>query len=167
MQALEAVHAVEAVESYLKAQQFFTYYTVNDEAVCNQCDQYDEGSMTRREIEGTFQYLIKYSPTMWLPMVHPNCRCVLIFEETDEMPRPNKLTTDSLIVKVEQELINKNLDKVNPELSRDKQFQQLKQNIENSVDLSPDEYSTFDTLGDTAIIAIWLLLQNKKKKQKD
>jgi hypothetical protein len=97
------VEVVKAIE-YFEAQQFFTYYTVNDTLVCDQCNRYDEGSMTRREIEGTFPYLIKYTDTMWVPMVHPNCRCVLIFEETD-MPRPDKLSTSKLITTVADEII--------------------------------------------------------------
>jgi hypothetical protein len=96
----EIIRVIELFE----AQQFFTYYTVNDERVCNQCNRYDEGSMTRREIEGTFPYLIKYSDTMWVPMVHPNCRCVLLFEESD-MPRPDKLSTSKLITTVTDEII--------------------------------------------------------------
>ena len=104
----QAAEVVAAVRRYIEDQQFFSYYTVNDERVCDKCDPLNYSSMTRTEIKGRFPNLIKYSPTMWVPMVHPNCRCVLMFEESDEpTPKPGALTTKQLIDKVSSEIIDK------------------------------------------------------------
>ena len=64
-------------------QEFFKYIAVGDDRTCKRCMRYDGGLMTRREIEGTFKYLIKISDTVWLPMTHPNCRCLLVLWEIE------------------------------------------------------------------------------------
>ena len=72
------IEMVQAVE----AQQFWAYIAVVDAVTCERCLQFDQGLMTRREIEGTFPYLDQYSETVWFPNTHPNCRCALtLFEE--------------------------------------------------------------------------------------
>ena len=105
MSALEALKIIEVIQA-IEAQQFFTYVAISDEVTCPRCLNFDQGSMTRTEARGTFPFLIQYTPTMWLPMTHPNCRCILYFEEED-MPRPDALTDPQLIKKVEDELIQK------------------------------------------------------------
>jgi hypothetical protein len=111
---LSAIKAIEAVEAYLLAQQFFAYYTVNDGAVCEKCDRYNDSSMTRREIRRMFPYLIEYTDMFWVPMVHPNCRCILILEETDEdltvLKARRKLSTDELIAKIQKEKLRRSKD---------------------------------------------------------
>lgn len=79
---MEAVELVRAVIN--EAWRFYQYLSKRDSKVCPQCSQYDYSVMTRREIEGTFPYLDKVSDRLWLPNVHPNCRCELRFEEEEE-----------------------------------------------------------------------------------
>ena len=63
---------------------FYEFSDSNDNKVCPECKALDDLIMTRREIEARFPYLEKVSKELWLPHVHPNCRCELRFEEEEE-----------------------------------------------------------------------------------
>ena len=77
--------AVEAVEAVVAAvYRFYEFHDSNDDRVCEKCKSLDNLVMTRREIEARFPDLEKVSDTLWLPHVHPNCRCELRFEEEEE-----------------------------------------------------------------------------------
>lgn len=80
---------VVEVQLLIETQQFFKFVAVTDDRTCDKCMRYDMSLMTRREIEDTFPYLVKKNDTLWLPNVHPNCRCMLILweEEDDEQPK--------------------------------------------------------------------------------
>lgn len=80
---LTLIEIVNLVES----QQFFAYVAVADEVVCPHCLRYDQGLMTRTEIEDTFEYLVKVTDTLWIPNLHKNCRCVLNFFEEEPAPQ--------------------------------------------------------------------------------
>ncbi len=88
----EAVQIVLAVQ---ESQQFFAYVAVSDDRVCELCLRYDQGLMTRREIEGTFDYLEKQSDLIWFPRVHPNCRCALYLAEEDPEEIVTKQTNEN------------------------------------------------------------------------
>jgi hypothetical protein len=156
------------VQTLQDAQQFFTYYTVKDSNVCEICDHYDDGSMTRREIRATFPYLIEYTETFWVPMVHPNCRCVLLFEETDEMVRPDKLSTEQLITRVETEVVEKRQGTLTPEeqkLPKPEQFLIIKKEVERLTHgLSPEDDED-DLLWDLIALGILETLQRTKQKE--
>jgi hypothetical protein len=62
-------------------QQFFKYIAVVDDRTCKACMKLDGLLMTRREIYRRFKYLVKISGEVWLPMTHPNCRCMLVLWE--------------------------------------------------------------------------------------
>jgi hypothetical protein len=171
----------QAIVKFQEAtQQFFTYYTVNDSEVCSKCDNYDEGSMTRREIEGTFPYLIKYTFEMWVPMVHPNCRCVLLLEETD-LPRKDALSTQKLILKVENEVITKYTQKMvvapDPAASRVlEKFKDLPQDLQIKVIRDEIEQRTHGLLPNELdeddddlwdLIALGILDTLKRRQQRE
>ena len=82
----QIVEVVCAVESHIlsEAWRFYQFLTRKDKKVCPQCSQYDLSIMSRTEIENTFPYLEKVNQMFWLPHVHPNCRCVLMFEEEED-----------------------------------------------------------------------------------
>ena len=73
---MQIVKAVEAV-----TQRFYKYLAVMDNRTCPLCSKYDDRLMTRREIIAEFPYLEKRDEFSWFPRVHPNCRCILWFEE--------------------------------------------------------------------------------------
>lgn len=125
--AAEAAYVVEVLQA-VEAQQFFMYVAVNDAVTCDRCDHYDQSSMTRREAEGTFPYLIKYTPTLWFPMVHPNCRCVLVFEE-EELPRPDMPTNKELIDKLHDEILQRHPELVKDGVDRDHIEAELRRTI--------------------------------------
>ena len=77
----EAVSIVLAVQ---EAWRFFMFSSQHDERTCEHCLTLDMLAMTRREIEARFPYLEKVNDLLWLPHVHPNCRCELRFEEEEE-----------------------------------------------------------------------------------
>lgn len=177
-QELENLISIVEVIELIEAQQFFTYYTVNDERVCDTCDRYNQSSMTRTEIIGTFPYLIKYTPTMWVPLVHKNCRCVLLFEETDETPRPKELTTNQLIDTVKDEILSKKQDVLaDVNLSKEDKFKIIRREIEVKVhggktvgaryvaddlgDIDPDD----DDLWDLVALGILDTLYRRKKRE--
>jgi len=83
----EAVCIVLAVQ---EAMQIWRYVAIGDTKTCEQCNRYDGARMTRREIYATFPYLEKQSELVWLPHVHPNCRCELWLEEEGEKEYPFK-----------------------------------------------------------------------------
>lgn len=163
---LKAVQAVQTIETLIESQQFFTYVAVNDNATCSRCDHYDQSSMTRTEVVQTFDYLIKYSPTMWFPMVHPNCRCVLYFEEED-LPRPDSLTNDELISKVKDEIIAKKTDQLNPELTKDEKVVVIKREVERRTQgLMPEEIEDDDDLWDLVALGVLDSLYKRKHQKK-
>ena len=77
------IQAVKAVQDYTA--KWFEFVALSDTRVCPECQRYDLSVMSRKEIAGTFPYLEKLSDTVWLPHVHPNCRCELrLIEETEK-----------------------------------------------------------------------------------
>ena len=78
------VKLVEVVRAVEATQQFFIFIPVWDQKLCDQCLRYERAVMTRREIEGTFPYLEKVNAELWLPHVHPNCRCELRMMEEEK-----------------------------------------------------------------------------------
>jgi hypothetical protein len=180
LSALEALKIIEVIQA-IEAQQFFTYYTVDDGSVCDRCIRYDQGSMTRREVEGTFPYLIKYTDTMWVPMVHPNCRCVLLFEESD-LTRPDALSTKQLINKVEDEIVAKYSQRSvvadDPEPSKIlSKFVDLPRAIQISMiraevtqrtqGLTPEELEDDDDMWDLIALGILDTLHRRKKREEE
>jgi hypothetical protein len=71
---------LEALE-LLEEQRFYLYIALMD--ACSDCLRYDGRIMTRREIDAIFKFLIKLDDNIWLPTVHPNCRCLLILWEIE------------------------------------------------------------------------------------
>ena len=80
------IQAVKIVRQHIAdfAWRFYEFTSRRDAKVCPECNKYDYSVMTRKEIEVTFKYLVKVSDKLWLPNVHPNCRCELRFEEEEE-----------------------------------------------------------------------------------
>ena len=78
----EAVQIILAIQEV--TYRFYLFSDSNDSKVCPVCKALDDLLMTRREIEARFPYLEKVSDLLWLPHVHPNCRCELRFEEEEE-----------------------------------------------------------------------------------
>lgn len=85
-------YAIE-VKFFIEKQQFFKFVAVVDDVTCKKCLRYDMSLMTRKEIEDTFPYLDKKNDALWIPNVHPNCRCMLILweEDSDESAETNVL----------------------------------------------------------------------------
>jgi len=72
------------VEEFLELfedMQFFLFVAIEDEKTCPVCTRYAKGLMTRREIKQTFDYLDMLTDDLWIPNVHPNCRCMLLLWE--------------------------------------------------------------------------------------
>ena len=77
----EIVHAVHV---FRELKQFFLYVAMVTGS-CDACLQFNGQLMTRREIEGRFgEYLEKVNDELWLPHVHPNCKCELHLWEEEE-----------------------------------------------------------------------------------
>jgi hypothetical protein len=79
MQALEAVTAVKAVLAAEEQMDTWLYVTVVDPTnePCFNCLEHEQHLYTSAEVADLFPWLIKMAPDMWLPQVHPNCRCQL------------------------------------------------------------------------------------------
>jgi hypothetical protein len=83
--------------NFLEGMQFFLFLSIGDDKVCLDCDKFDMGLYTRKEIERRWgDYLIKQSDTLWIPNIHPNCRCFLILWE-EEMLHWTKEKWDEMI----------------------------------------------------------------------
>jgi hypothetical protein len=158
-EATEIVEVLQAVE----AQQFFMYVAVNDSRTCDRCDHYDQSSMTRREAEGTFPYLIKYTPTLWFPMVHPNCRCVLMFEE-EELPRPDMPTNKELVDKLHDEILLRHPELVQAGVDRSQVEAELRRIIIQRVgSLDVEDAESDEDTWDMIILGVLDTVKKRKK----
>jgi len=79
----EIAEIAELASKIQETKQFWMFIAVGDDVTCDACNRFDMSLMTRKEIQKTFPYLINYSDGLWFPMVHPNCRCMLILWEIE------------------------------------------------------------------------------------
>lgn len=87
---LKAIEAVQAVEAFITVQEAWRFYQyqihpeLSKTGTCPICQALSDLLMTRREAEARFPDLEKISDNLWIPHVHPNCKCELHFEEEEE-----------------------------------------------------------------------------------
>jgi len=75
-----AVKLIEVVRAVAETR-FYRYIAISDNKTCECCQAYDGRLFTEAEMRDEFPYLQQRDQYVFYPRVHPNCRCVLRFEE--------------------------------------------------------------------------------------
>jgi len=84
MSILRAIQAVRAVQKRLDVEPLFTpqtewtFQAVPDDTTCPVCMSKDLNIYYGDELQQKFPYLVVESNWVIRPMVHPNCRCMLM-----------------------------------------------------------------------------------------
>jgi hypothetical protein len=85
VQSVEDLKAVEAVRLF-ESTRYWMYVAVNDNKTCEECDNYAGSIFNTHECHFYFSYLEEFDDELWLPMVHPHCRCMLVVKAQEYDP---------------------------------------------------------------------------------
>jgi len=75
----EGMSEEEAEERYVAQTVTVNYIfvAVTDDATCEDCLDYNGDTFSREEVDSAFPYAEEVDSDLIMPMVHPNCRCML------------------------------------------------------------------------------------------